>query len=58
VTGITARVVLLGNILRASGDFTLNQVACKIGLLSLAGSALKGKDELKPSFEMVARGQR
>ena len=52
---ITARVALLGSMLRASGDFSLNQTDYNIKLVSVAGGALKLKDELKFSFEIVAR---
>jgi polyisoprenoid-binding protein YceI len=54
---ITARVALLGSMLRASSDFTLNQTDYNIKLVSVAGGALKLKDELKFSFEIVARRQ-
>ena len=54
---ITARVALLGSMLRASSDFTLNQTDYNIKLVSVAGGALKLKDELKFSFEIVARQQ-
>ena len=54
---ITARVAVLGSMLRASGDFTLNQTDYNIKLVSVAGGALKLKDELKFSFEIVARKQ-
>jgi polyisoprenoid-binding protein YceI len=54
---ITARVALLGSMLRASGDFTLSQADYNIKPFSFAGGALKLKDELKFSFEMVARRQ-
>jgi polyisoprenoid-binding protein YceI len=57
VTGIAARVALLGSMLRASGDFSLNQTDYNIKLISVAGGALKLKDELKFSFEVVARKQ-
>jgi polyisoprenoid-binding protein YceI len=57
VTPITARVAMLGSMLRASGDFTLNQTDFNIKLVSVAGGALKLKDELKFSFEIVARRQ-
>jgi polyisoprenoid-binding protein YceI len=57
VTGITARVAMLGSMLRASGDFLLNQTDFNIKLVSVAGGALKLKDELKFSFEIVARKQ-
>jgi polyisoprenoid-binding protein YceI len=54
---ITVRVALLGSMLRASSDFTLNQTDYNIKLVSVAGGALKLKDELKFSFEIVARKQ-
>jgi polyisoprenoid-binding protein YceI len=54
---IVVRVALLGTMLRASGDFTLDQTDFNIKLVSVAGGALKLKDELKFSFEMVARKQ-
>jgi polyisoprenoid-binding protein YceI len=54
---INARVALLGSMLRASGDFSLNQTDYNIKLVSVAGGALKLKDELKFSFEIVARKQ-
>jgi len=54
---IPARVALLGSMLRASGDFTLRQSDFDIKPVSVAGGALKIKDELKLSFEIVARGQ-
>jgi polyisoprenoid-binding protein YceI len=54
---IVTRVALLGSMLRASGDFSLNQTDYNIKLVSVAGGALKLKDELKFSFEMVARRQ-
>ena len=54
---IVVRVALLGSMLRASGDFTLDQTDYNIKLVSVAGGALKLKDELKFSFEMVARRQ-
>jgi polyisoprenoid-binding protein YceI len=54
---IVVRVALLGSMLRASGVFTLDQTDYNIKLVSVAGGALKLKDELKFSFEMVARKQ-
>ena len=54
---IVVRVALLGSMLRASGDFSLDQTDYNIKLVSVAGGALKLKDELKFSFEMVARRQ-
>ena len=52
---INVRVALLGSMLRASGEFSLNQTDYDIKLVSVAGGALKLKDELKFSFEIVAR---
>jgi polyisoprenoid-binding protein YceI len=52
---ITARIVATDETLRASGDFTLNQSNYQIKAVSVAGGALKLKDELKFSFEMIAR---
>ena len=54
---INVRVALLGSMLRASGDFSLNQTDYDIKLVAVAGGALKLKDELKFSFEIVARRQ-
>lgn len=52
---IPVRIVSLGEeTLRASGDFTLKQSDYHITPVSVAGGALKLKDELKFSFEMVA----
>jgi polyisoprenoid-binding protein YceI len=54
---ISARVTLLGSMLRSSGEFALQQTDYGIRLVSVAGGALKVKDELKFSFEIVARRQ-
>jgi polyisoprenoid-binding protein YceI len=54
---IVTRVALLGSMVRASGDFSLNQTDYNIKLVSVAGGALKLKDELSFSFEIVARKQ-
>jgi polyisoprenoid-binding protein YceI len=54
---INVRVALLGSVLRASGDFSLNQTDYDIKQISVAGGALKLKDELKLSFEIVALRQ-
>jgi polyisoprenoid-binding protein YceI len=54
---IVVRVALFGTMLRASGDFSLDQTDYSIKLVSVAGGALKLKDELKFSFEIVARKQ-
>ena len=54
---IATRVAILGSMLRASGDFSLNQTDYNIKLVSVAGGALKLKNELSFSFEIVARRQ-
>lgn len=54
---ITARIATFGEMLRTSGDFTLRQSDYQIKPVSVAGGALKLKDEVKFSFEMVARKQ-
>ena len=43
--------------LRASGEFTVRQTDYGIKPVSVAGGALKVKDELKFSFDIVARKQ-
>ena len=54
---VTARIAEFGEMLRASGEFTLRQSDYNVKPISVAGGALKVKDELKFSFEMVARKQ-
>jgi polyisoprenoid-binding protein YceI len=54
---IAARVAWLGAMLRVSGEFSLSQSDYGIKPVSVAGGALKLKDEIKFSFEMVARKQ-
>jgi polyisoprenoid-binding protein YceI len=54
---ITVRIATLGEMLRASGDFSLRQSDYQIKPVSVAGGALKLKDEVKFTFEMVARKQ-
>ena len=54
---IVVRVALLGSMLRVSGDFSLDQTDYNIKLVSVAGGALKLKNELSFSFEIVARSQ-
>ncbi len=54
---LVARVALFGSMLRASGEFALDQTDYDIRLVSFAGGALKLKDELKFSFEIVVRKQ-
>jgi polyisoprenoid-binding protein YceI len=54
---IAARIMDSGEMLRISGDFTLRQSDFQIKPVSVAGGALKLKDELKFTFEMIARKQ-
>ena len=52
-----ARVTSVANTLRISGEFPLRQSEYGIKPFSAAGGTLKLKDELKFSFELVARKQ-
>jgi polyisoprenoid-binding protein YceI len=52
---VTARISLMGDMLRANGEFTTLQSAYGIRPVSIAGGSLKLKDELKCSFDIVAR---
>lgn len=54
---ITARITLMGDILRANGEFSLRQTDYGIKLVSVAGGALKVKDEVKLSFDILAQKQ-
>jgi len=54
---VSARIAIFDEMLRASGEFSLNQSDYGIKPISVAGGAMKVKDELKFSFEMVARKQ-
>lgn len=54
---VTAQVTVNGDMLRAYGDFTILQSDYGIAPVRVAGGALKLKDELKFSFDMVARKQ-
>jgi polyisoprenoid-binding protein YceI len=54
---IPAQVLLANGTLQASGDFSLLQSDFDIPLVSVAGGTLKVKDELKLSFNIVARQQ-
>ena len=46
---------MLGTMLRISGDFVLRQSDYGIKPVSFAGGALRLKDELKFTFDLVAR---
>jgi len=52
---VPARVALTEDSLRAFGTFTLMQTDYDLKLASVAGGALKVKDELKFSFNILAR---
>ena len=54
---VNARVAVFGDMLRASGGFTVDQTDYQMKLVSVAGGALKVKNDLKLSFEIVARKQ-
>jgi polyisoprenoid-binding protein YceI len=54
---VSAQVALVGDTLRAYGEFSLLQTTYRIDVVSLAGGTLKLKDELKCSFDILARKQ-
>jgi polyisoprenoid-binding protein YceI len=54
---IPARVVFMGDTLRAFGEFSLKQTDYRMKLVVVAGGVVKVKDELKFSFDLVARKQ-
>ena len=54
---VAAQVNLLGDMLRASGEFSISQSDYDIAPFNVAGGALKLKDELKFAFDIVARKQ-
>jgi polyisoprenoid-binding protein YceI len=54
---IPTQVTLLGDMLRAGGEFPLLQSNFGIAPVSVAGGTLKLKDELKFTFDIVARKQ-
>ena len=54
---ITAQVTLIGDTLRASGDFSIQQTNYGIKLVSVAAGTLKVKDEVKIAFDFSARKQ-
>ncbi len=55
---IVAHLALTGDLLRVFGEFTVRQTDYRIKLASVAGGALKLKDELKFTFDIVARRKR
>lgn len=52
---VPARIVVDGDSLRAFGTFTVRQTDYELKLASVAGGALKVKDEVKFSFNILAR---
>ena len=54
---ISAKLALHGNSLRASGEFKLMQSDYRIAKVSAAGGTIRVKDELKITFDIVARRQ-
>ena len=54
---LNAQVVVNGATLRGFGEFSIRQTDYEIELVSVAGGALRVKDELKVSFDILARRQ-
>jgi polyisoprenoid-binding protein YceI len=54
---VSAQVTTIGDTLRAYGEFSLLQTSYDIKPVTVAGGTLKLKDELKFSFDIVARKQ-
>jgi polyisoprenoid-binding protein YceI len=54
---ISARLVANGNTFRVSGEFSLRQSEYGITLVTAAAGAIRVKDELKFTFDIVARKQ-
>lgn len=54
---ISASVVISGDALRASGEFSVSQKAYGIAPVTVAGGAIKLKDEVKFTFDIMARKQ-
>lgn len=55
---VDARVSIIGGVLRASGEISLQQTDYDIKLASAMAGALRIKDELKLSFDIAARKQK
>ena len=54
---VSTRVVITGDSLRASGEFSVRQSNYEIALVKVAGGVIKLKDEVKCTFDIVARKQ-
>lgn len=52
---VSLKLTVTGDSLRAQGQFSVRQTQYGIKLVSVAGGTLKLKDELKCSFDIVAR---
>ena len=52
---VSAQLFLMGDTLRAQGELSLRQTDFGITLVSVAGGTLKIKDELKCTFDLLAR---
>lgn len=60
VTGtqpVAAQMTLVGNTLRAHGEFTLLHTSYKMKLVPIPGGTLRLKDEVRCSFDILARKQ-
>jgi polyisoprenoid-binding protein YceI len=54
---VSARLSINDGTLRATGDFSVRQSDYEIALVSAVGGAIRIKDEVKLSFDIVARKQ-
>jgi polyisoprenoid-binding protein YceI len=54
---VTAKIAMTGDMLRAFGECSLRQSDYNMKLVSALGGGLKVKDEVKLSFDLVARKQ-
>lgn len=54
---ISTKVILNGDSLRATGEFSILQTDYGIRLVSAAGGSIRVKDELKFTFDVLARKQ-
>ena len=54
---VSARVVINGNSVRATGEFSVRQREFEITPVTAAAGAIRIKDEVKCKFDIVARKQ-
>jgi polyisoprenoid-binding protein YceI len=54
---VSARVTVKGDVVRSAGEFSIRQSDYEIKPVSAAGGTVKLKDEIKLSFDIVARKQ-